>query len=57
MTRQPSQSQPDVAIVGETHATNLFPIAMIPFLLAPIAMGYMVMTLIYLRREQQPNPT
>lgn len=35
---------------GELHATHLFPIALIPFLLAPIAMGYMVMTLILLRR-------
>ncbi|MEM7181933.1 MAG: hypothetical protein AAF518_13535 [Spirochaetota bacterium] len=33
------------------HATNLYPIAMIPFLLAPIAMGFMVMTLIKLRRR------
>lgn len=32
------------------HATNLFPIAMIPFLLAPIAMGFMIMTLIKLKR-------
>lgn len=38
-----------VFAVGELHATNLFPIALIPFLLAPIAMGYMVMTLIVLR--------
>lgn len=34
------------------HATNLFPIAMIPFLLAPIAMAFMVMTLIKLKRDQ-----
>ncbi len=34
------------------HATNRFPIAMIPFLLAPIAMGFMVMTLIELRRDE-----
>ncbi len=32
-----------------THVTNLFPIAMIPFLLAPIAMGFMIMTLIKLK--------
>lgn len=37
---------------GELHATNLFPIALIPFLLAPIAMGYMIMTLIVLRRTK-----
>jgi len=36
---------------GEVHATNLFPLAMIPFLLAPIAMAYMVMTLIKLKRS------
>lgn len=40
-----------VFATGELHATNLFPIALIPFLLAPIAMGYMVMTLIKLRRD------
>ncbi len=34
------------------HATNLFPIAMIPFLLAPIAMAFMVMTLIKLKRDR-----
>lgn len=34
------------------HATNLFPIAMIPFLLAPIAMGFMVMTLIKLNQDK-----
>lgn len=39
--------------IGELHATNLFPLALIPFLLAPIAMGYMVMTLIVLRRVRQ----
>lgn len=38
---------------GELHATNLFPIAMIPFLLAPIAMGFMVMTLIKLKRDAE----
>jgi len=41
-----------VFAVGELHATNLFPIALIPFLLAPIAMGYMVMTLMVLRRAE-----
>ncbi|MEO0543093.1 MAG: hypothetical protein AAFY99_04660 [Pseudomonadota bacterium] len=41
--------------IGETHATNLFPIALIPFLLAPIAMGYMVMTLIVLRRQSRSD--
>lgn len=39
-----------VFAVGELHATNNFPIALIPFLLAPISMGYMVMTLIVLAR-------
>ena len=38
------------------HATNRFPIAMIPFLLAPIAMGFMVMTLIALRRDAAVDP-
>ncbi len=42
-----------VFALGEVHATNLFPIALIPFLLAPIAMGYMVMTLIVLRRYRR----
>ena len=37
-----------VFAIGELHATNQFPIALIPFLLAPIAMGYMIMTLIKL---------
>ncbi|MEM9230956.1 MAG: hypothetical protein AAGB10_15250 [Pseudomonadota bacterium] len=37
---------------GQLHATNVFPIALIPFLLAPIAMGYMVMTLIVLGRKE-----
>lgn len=41
-----------VFAIGETHATNMFPIALIPFLLAPIAMGYMVMTLIALNRQK-----
>ena len=35
--------------VDEIHAINLFPLAMIPFLLAPIAMAFMVMTLIKLK--------
>lgn len=34
------------------HSTNRFPIAMIPFLLAPIAMGFMIMTLIALGRDR-----
>ena len=34
------------------HATNLFPLAMIPFLLAPIAMAFMVITLIKLRQDR-----
>ncbi|MEM7273959.1 MAG: hypothetical protein AAF547_12820 [Actinomycetota bacterium] len=36
------------------HATNRFPIAMIPFFLAPIAMGFMIMTLLALGRERAP---
>ncbi|MEM8858337.1 MAG: hypothetical protein AAGD96_08455 [Chloroflexota bacterium] len=38
--------------LSAVHATNLFPIAMIPFLLAPIAMGFMIMTLIKLNRDK-----
>jgi len=39
---------------GEVHATDLLPPALIPFLLAPIAMAYMVMTLIELNQDT-PN--
>ncbi|MEM9651658.1 MAG: hypothetical protein AAGA65_06155 [Actinomycetota bacterium] len=41
----------------DLHATNRFPIAMIPFLLAPIAMGFMVMTLLALRRVPADAPS
>ena len=40
-----------VFAINSVHATNLFPIAMIPFLLAPIAMAFMLMTLIKLKHS------
>ncbi|MEM7142268.1 MAG: hypothetical protein AAF548_14690 [Actinomycetota bacterium] len=39
-----------VFAMDEVHATNRFSLAMIPFALAPIAMAFMVMTLIVVRR-------
>ncbi|MEM9464061.1 MAG: hypothetical protein AAGA90_01745 [Actinomycetota bacterium] len=41
-----------VFAVDEVHATNRFSLAMIPFLLAPVAMAFMVMTLIVLGRDR-----
>lgn len=50
------QTPIQVFAIGEVHATNLFPLALIPFLLAPIAMAYMVMTLIKLKRDELAAP-
>ncbi|MEM9204003.1 MAG: hypothetical protein AAGC53_20370 [Actinomycetota bacterium] len=44
-----------VFALDDLHATNRFSLAMIPFLLAPIAMAFMVMTLIELRRTRPTN--